>query len=645
MGDYLFYNALRLALRLARVIPLRASLWVASWAGWFYYYFAGRKNRLAYANLKIAFPQKSPGERKRILKEMYRLFAQNAAEVLYLPAMDERFIRAHVRTPQFAVCVEALKAGRGIIFLGCHAGSWEVSNVACALLFKENRYAMLVQPQARMRRVDDLLNRLRQAHGSGVIRVDALKKVVAHLSANHMLGTIADHGGRDGVPVPFFGKPAMTPVGSVKLAQKLGARIVLGFMRRIGGSRHELLFQRFDPVVTGREKEDIEINLRRINAVLEDWLRRYPEEYLWTYKRWKYSPQKKICVLSDQKAGHVKQSLALAAMIGDLGYDIQVQVVGVDFRGAWARFFQMVAGRLAGAKGAWLALSVCLTRGAREALLKEHFDVVISAGSSLAPVNLALRYENNARSFVLMKPGVLRLKSFDGVFIPAHDRPGVRKNVVETIGALCHVTPETMKADFEKLAARYPRLREEVAGRVPRLGVLIGGNAKNYTLGPESVAFLSGQIKKFLDETSGRVFMTTSRRTPPEAVDVLRETFGRDARCPLLVIASEENPEGAVGGIFHLSDVLIVSGESISMVSEAMASGKSVIAFEPRPTQSPNKVRGFLQFCAQKNYIYCVSLNEIYGKLSWILQARPERPSPAETRQRIQDALRTFLQT
>src|SRR5512135_1570946 len=113
------------------MIPLEVSLFFARRIGGLYYYVAGRKNRRAIANLKTAFPEKSPVARKRILKEMYRLFAQNAVETLYLPRVDDRFVHEHVRMPQLALCQEAIKNGRGIIFLGCHAGSWEISNAAC----------------------------------------------------------------------------------------------------------------------------------------------------------------------------------------------------------------------------------------------------------------------------------------------------------------------------------------------------------------------------------------------------------------------------------------------------------------------------------------------------------------------------------
>ena len=261
---------------------------------------------------------------------MYRRLAQNAVETMYLPYVNEEFIKKMIKVPQRSMVLEALKEKRGIIFLGNHAGSWELSNVACAMLFssggeltgeqKEGRYAMLAQPQKRTKKLDAFLNRLRESKGCHVIRIDELKKMVGHLSGNNMLGVVADHGGKDGIPVEFFGKLAMTPIGSVRLAKKLGSKIILAFMHRLEGAHHELLFKSYDLKETDNPAEDLKTNLAAINKVFEHWITQYPQEYLWFYKRWKHSPQRNILVLSDGKLGHLKQSLALSGMIEDLGF-------------------------------------------------------------------------------------------------------------------------------------------------------------------------------------------------------------------------------------------------------------------------------------------------------------------------------------
>src|SRR5512135_3312006 len=175
MSDFLLYSLVRLASAVVRVLPLGFSLALARGAGALYYVVAGKRNRRALANLKIAFPDKTADGRKRIVREMYKRFAQNLVETLYAPALDERFIGDHVRITNIGCAEEALRQGKGVIFLGCHAGSWEVSNIACAMLFRGSAYAMLAHPQARTPRLDAFLNRVREGKGCHVLRVDELK--------------------------------------------------------------------------------------------------------------------------------------------------------------------------------------------------------------------------------------------------------------------------------------------------------------------------------------------------------------------------------------------------------------------------------------------------------------------------------------
>ena len=112
--------------------------------------------------------------------------------------------------------------------------------------------------------------------------------------------------------------------------------------------------------------------------------------------------------------------------------------------------------------------------------------------------------------------------------------------------------------------------------------------------------------------------MTTSRRTPAD-VDALvaRELKGFE-RCALCVIANEQNVPQAVGGILSLSDIMVVSGESVSMVSEALSSGKKTIVFAPQGSYGPtakNKYDRFVLDLSDEGYLMAVSVKEISAAL------------------------------
>ncbi|MDD5019193.1 MAG: ELM1/GtrOC1 family putative glycosyltransferase [Candidatus Omnitrophica bacterium] len=625
MLESVLYVILKAWMRLARFLPLGFLLAAGRAAGSLYYFWDVEKARRAANHIKMALPGKTPRERRRIVYAMYRNFAQNIVETLYLPYIDEAFVRRHVTIPRWDVFLKAQETGRGVIFLGCHAGSWELSNIACALLIGGNRYAMLARPQGRTKKIDAFLNGLRASKGCAVIRVNELKKMVEHLVHNNVLGAVADHGGKDGVEVPFFGKTAKTPTGSVKLARKLGASIVLAFVRRKRGADHELLLEAFHPVAEGEEDAVLAADLTAINAVFEKWIRLYPEEYLWFFKRWKYSSQRRVLILSDGKAGHVKQSLALADMIRDTGRQVEICVSEIRFRTGSAAHWLSVLARLFGASAACLSLRFFLEPQAYKDVEGKAFDVVISAGSRLSAVNIALARDNDAVSIAIMKPGLLRYSQLGLVVMPEHDRPVKRGNVLAVPGSLSSVSPESMRRDYEMLLVRRPALKTAEHVKGPKVGFLIGGDSKYYALTEAFVGELAGQMDRVLKEAGGALFVTTSRRTPQAAVRILRPRLEPQDGCKLFVDAAEDNPEGTVGGILHASDVVVVTGESISMVSEAAASGKYIVVCEPERLVEHNKVRRFLEKMQSHRYIYLVKSHEIYDKLSWIIKTQPLR--------------------
>jgi KDO2-lipid IV(A) lauroyltransferase len=555
--------------------------------------------------------------------------------------MSAETLRDRIRIPDLAAIKGALMGHSGLM-LGCHAGSWELSHAACAAHFREAGYAILAQPQKKYKRLDAYLNALRARKGCRVFRVDELKKVVGHLEAGGILGFVADHGGRDGVAVDFFGKPAMTPVGSLRFARRFKSRIFLAYMHRVGGPDHEILFKPFEPVFTGDESSDLRRNLAAMNRIFEEWIARFPEEYLWFFRRWKYSPRKDVLILSDGKAGHLKQSLAVADLIAGAGVEVRTEIKDVRYRNGRGSAWLSLAGRLFGRRALRALAPRVLAPPIWELLRQGSYDIILSAGASLAAVNLALAYENDAKSVVLMRPGVFPLSCFDRVILPEHDRLSRRPNTTVISGALSNITAGGMEEDFERLGL----VREGVKGLKEatqlKIGFLVGGDSKTHRLAPQTVGFLCDQLLMFAEAADAFLLATTSRRTSREVAVALKRQLGSEPRCRLLVVANEENPPGTIGGLFYLSDILVVSGESISMVSEAVASGKPVVVFEPRALSRKNKVRRFLSGMSRRGHIRLVKPNELYSTLEEFAKAPPPRTCDEE-RLRVSEDIKKIL--
>jgi len=623
-----------------RFLPLEAWLATARFAADIYRILDGRRRRRAAVHIKMAFPHKTPLERKRILVAMYRNFAQSIVDTLYLPYMDASFVGRHVEISGWDIFQKAEAKGKGVVFLGCHAGSWELSNIACAFLIGGGRYAMLARPQGKTKKIDAFLNSLRTSKGCGVIRVNELKKMVEHLSQNKVLGSVADHGGREGVLVPFFGKTAKTPTGTVKLAKKFGSPIILAFMHRKHGANHQMFLEAFRSSGDGSDEKSLAIDLTAINAVFEKWIRLYPEEYLWFFKRWKYSSQRRVLILSDGKAGHVKQSQALANMVCDLGFETEIRTAEVRFRTRASAVGLAVIARFLGAGAARACLRFFLDKRTYDEVMRDVFDVVISAGSSLAAVNIAVAHENDAAAIAIMKPGLLSYGQLDLVVMPEHDRPPKKENVIIITGSLHDVSAASMNRDYEMLLTRRPQAAQRSGG--PKIGLLVGGNSRYYAIGESLAEVLVSGLRRLQQETAASLLVTTSRRTPEPVVRMLREAFASREDCKLFVDAARDNPPGTVGGILYTSDILIVSGESISMVSEAVASAKPVVVFEPERLAGDNKVRRFLEKMQADGRIYLVKTSGIYDKLSWIIRTKPLAVK-MDTRAGVVEALKGII--
>lgn len=641
MSDSILYIALKFVVFSMRFLPLNAWLFFARLSGRLYYYLSPKQNRKAYSNLKQAFGASSRFEIKKIMRVMYVNFAQNLIEAMYLKWMSPEFIKKNVSIRGIEVIEEAKKSGRGIIFLASHAGSWELSNAITASLFP-GKYAMLAQPQSHHKKLDAYLNALRSQKGISVICVNELKKLMEHLAAGRVIGTIADHGGKAGVAVEFFGKLAMTPVGSMRLAKKMNTVVILAFMRRIRGARHEMILRSYELVSGADAQEDIKTNFSNINKVFEGWIRLYPEEYLWFYKRWKYSPQKNVLILSDGKTGHLNQSLACAELVRKAGFKVDERIVEVVYKsGFWRALFEILS-LVFGARISVLFLPFFVQPETYKNLSYGANDLVISAGSSVAAVNQAVSYENNARSVSIMKPGVLPVSRFDLVIAHKHDGFVTGANVVSITGSLNTISPGSIEADFRRLLSLCPELVEIERTKSLKIGLLLGGDSKNYKFTAEAAGSVCRQLKKILDEKQGILLLTTSRRTPEAVTDVFRSFFSKDPACRLFVVASEYNPCGTVGGILFASDVVIVSGESISMVSEAAACGKQVLVFEPECSKVHNKVERFLNGMSGAGHICLVGSGGIYDMLLRIFSGEIKH-SRLDSGSQLSDKLKRIL--
>jgi KDO2-lipid IV(A) lauroyltransferase len=619
-----------------RCIPLRPSLWIGRRMGDVVYCVGLKRRMIAYANLKAAFPEKSSGELKSINRAHFENLGMNVIELLKLPVMHKSYLESHVELENKDNIKASLEKGKGAIILTAHFGNWEIASLAASL----NGYIMSVfAREQKYERLNNLLNEFRQSTGCKVITKGfSAKDIIKTLHNNGIIAMLSDQdAGANGVFVNFFNRPASTAQGAIAFSLKTGAEILPSFIHRAGIYKH--IARAGEPlrlINTGNKERDMKENLQEIVRILEDYVRKFPEQWLWAHKRWKSTPQRSVMVLTDAKPGHFNQASAVAEMIENaLGSMLEarkikekpivkIQAVEIKFKNKFTKLLLNILSIFASKRcqGCLKCLKFCLINKSFEAVRNAYADIVISCGSSATAVNPFLKYENNAKNIAIMKPCLGRSKKMDLIILPRHDAKGkVRRNVLITEGAPNRIT-------------------ELKPGNKNGIGLLIGGDAKGFRLKKEDVEKVVDEVIKISEEKNLDIFLSTSRRTSPQIDKLLKEKLGDNKRCKLLIIANEKNIEGAAANIFGLSELVIISQESMSMISEAASSGRYVIVF--RFKEKDTKYDKMVSNLEKKGYINTARPDEIYNRIKEILETRPEQKT-LDDREKITERLKALV--
>lgn len=259
-------------------------------------------------------------------------------------------------------------------------------------------------------------------------------------------------------------------------------------------------------------------------------------------------------MISDGAAGNERQALALANALG-----LEPRVLQLRLRHPWDWF------------------SPHLTWGASAAMCDESGspiqapwpEIAIGCGRKAALLTRCLGTWSKGSCFTvqILDPRT-RPDHFDVVVTPRHDRLS-GQNVIETLGALNLVDDEWLENGRDRFTCLG-------ALPGPRTGVLIGASTDAASLDDRYFSRLLAMLAEQHAQHGGSFLVSTSRRTPPERASQLRSEF---SRWPGLFWGGPEDGENPYAGILAWSDRLIVSPDSVNMVSEACATGKPVTAF------------------------------------------------------------------
>jgi hypothetical protein len=272
----------------------------------------------------------------------------------------------------------------------------------------------------------------------------------------------------------------------------------------------------------------------------------------------------RIWVITDGRAGNEAQALGLAeALARRRAADIFVRRVAPK---AWtARLPARLWHALGAHEGGWpfTAYNARVRR-----IVPPWPDLAIGAGRRIAPLVAALRKLHGVKTVQILDPR-MPLADFDLVAVPEHDRLHDRvagPTVIATLGSIGRTAPEIVAAAAEQWRDRLAPLPN------PRLAVLLGGPSTSARFGGGA----AGRLSKALGELAGRgrgLMVTPSQRTPQGLIGRLRDLLGDSA---FVWDGTGDNPYPAILG---LADAVLVTEDSVNMVSEAATTGLPVHVF------------------------------------------------------------------
>lgn len=273
-----------------------------------------------------------------------------------------------------------------------------------------------------------------------------------------------------------------------------------------------------------------------------------------------------IWVLADDRAGNVSQCIGVAEAL-DMPFEVK----------------QIRYNRLVTLPNILRGASLLGLDKTQSATLEAPWpDLVIAAGRRTAPIARYIKRQSQGKTRLvqIMWPSIPS-GDFDLIAVPNHDKKREGSHIFPMTGSPNRITPALLAQAQEQWQQAFSHLPK------PLIALIVGGNTKNHVFTPEHAKFLGERASALANHLGGALLVTTSRRTEEKSAQALLEML----TCPYYIYdwrTSEKNP---YFGYLACAEAIIVTGDSMSMCSEATATGKPVYIYAPEGATSPKHVR------------------------------------------------------
>jgi KDO2-lipid IV(A) lauroyltransferase len=274
--------------RFILLLPLRAAQRFGSLIGIISYHLLTSRRSIALDNLRHAFPEKSEAELRYIAKGSFRNFGITMAELLWFPKMTDDVLHKILHSDNIHNVRETAKSGKGLIVLSGHFGNWELIASGIARLI-QLPFTIIVQRQSNYL-VDEVINRHRCMYGNRVVPMGiSIREILTTLQNGGVIAIAPDQSApKEGVYVNFFGRQVATHQGPAVFALRCRSPILMGFLvRQNDGSYRSIIEEITFSDITGKDNTAVEQLTQRHTTCLENYIRQYPDHWLWMHRRWK----------------------------------------------------------------------------------------------------------------------------------------------------------------------------------------------------------------------------------------------------------------------------------------------------------------------------------------------------------------------
>lgn len=284
---------LKLCSLLVKLMPPCLIYGFAEKLGGLGYLFAGRQRKVALETMSYAFgAQKSRREKEEIARRCFIFVAKSGVELLFL--MDRPgLLRQRVSIEGSQNLENALSKGKGAILVSAHFGNFPL--MLAYLSLSGYKAAGIMRPM-KDEKVEGIFLNKRSRLGIKTIysqpRRACVSQAIQALRNNELvLIPIDQNFGTGGVFVDFFGRKAATATGPVVLAQRTGAALLPCFIVRQEDDTHKIIFEPQIDLIEGDSPEGtVLVNIQKLTAIIESYIRKYPAEWGWFHRRWKSKP-------------------------------------------------------------------------------------------------------------------------------------------------------------------------------------------------------------------------------------------------------------------------------------------------------------------------------------------------------------------